>query len=181
MNVERFNCYDKKELNNISNSDNKPVYYLISQEFYGSELHDVINKGEIQEKNTTVVKIDIEDVDNLFEITKEKEEEEEKYVYKIIRIIKQKYLGSNNEFKIDDLIYLDFGMVSFHTKTLDGKIDKISVFPTEIIKKEKILLFSSIVEIKMKALLDLIDENNYLENENYEKIKNYIGFILDGL
>ena len=26
------------------NSINKPVYYLISQDFYGSELYDVLNK-----------------------------------------------------------------------------------------------------------------------------------------
>ena len=39
-------------------------------------------------------------------------------------------------------------MVSFCTKTINGKIDKISVFPTEIIEKEKILLYNSLIEIK---------------------------------
>jgi len=130
------------------NSINKPVYYLISQEFYGCEVYDILNKNDslsgIRKKNTEIIKIDTEDIDNLFEIIKE----EEKYLYKIIRINKQRYLGSSNEFKVGDLIYLDYGMVSFYTKTIHGKIDKISVFPTEIIEKEKILLYNSLIEIK---------------------------------
>jgi hypothetical protein len=121
------------------NSINKPVYYLISQDFYGSELYDVLNKNDclsgIREKNTEIIKIDTEEIDNLFEIIKE----EEKYVYKIIHIIKQ----HNNVFKDGDLIYLDFGMISFYTKTINGKIDKIEVLPTGIIEKEKIILYNS--------------------------------------
>ena len=159
------------------NSINKPVYYLISQEFYGCEVYDILNKNDslsgIRKKNTEIIKIDTEDIDNLFEIIKE----EEKYVYKIIRINKQRYLGSSNEFKVGDLIYLDYGMVSFYTKTINGKIDKISVFPTEIIEKEKILLYNSLIEIKMRALLDLMNDN-YTENEDYEKVKNCINSIL---
>lgn len=157
------------------NSINKPVYYLISQEFYGSELYDVLNKNDclsgIREKNTEIIKIDTEDIDNLFEIIKY---EEEKYLYKIIHIIKQ----HNNVFKDGDLIYLDFGMISFYTKTINGKIDKIEVMPTGIIGKEKIILYNSLIEIKMRALLDLMNDN-YTENEDYEKVKNCINSILD--
>jgi len=157
------------------NSINKPVYYLISQEFYGSELSDVLNKNDslsgIREKNTEIIKIDTEDIDNLFEIIKY---EEEKYLYKIIHIIKQ----HNNVFKDGDLIYLDFGMISFYTKTINGKIDKIEVLPTGIIEKEKIILYNSLIEIKMRALLDLMNDN-YTENEDYEKVKNCINSILD--
>ena len=157
------------------NSINKPVYYLISQEFYGSELYDVLNKNDclsgIREKNTEIIKIDTEDIDNLFEIIKY---EEEKYLYKIIHIIKQ----HNNVFKDGDLIYLDFGMISFYTKTINGKIDKIEVSPTGIIEKEKIILYNSLIEIKMRALLDLMNDN-YTENEDYEKVKNCINSILD--
>jgi len=157
------------------NSINKPVYYLISQEFYGSELYDVLNKNDclsgIREKNTEIIKIDTEDIDNLFEIIKY---EEEKYLYKIIHIIKQ----HNNVFKDGDLIYLDFGMISFYTKTINGKIDKIEVLPTGIIEKEKIILYNSLIEIKMRALLDLMNDN-YTENEDYEKVKNCINSILD--
>jgi hypothetical protein len=157
------------------NSINKPVYYLISQEFYGSELYNVLNKNDclsgIREKNTEIIKIDTEDIDNLFEIIKY---EEEKYLYKIIHIIKQ----HNNVFKDGDLIYLDFGMISFYTKTINGKIDKIEVLPTGIIEKEKIILYNSLIEIKMRALLDLMNDN-YTENEDYEKVKNCINSILD--
>ena len=157
------------------NSINKPVYYLISQDFYGSELYDVLNKNDclsgIREKNTEIIKIDTEDIDNLFEIIKY---EEEKYLYKIIHIIKQ----HNNVFKDGDLIYLDFGMISFYTKTINGKIDKIEVSPTGIIEKEKIILYNSLIEIKMRALLDLMNDN-YTENEDYEKVKNCINSILD--
>jgi len=157
------------------NSYNKPVYYLISQEFYGSELYDVLNKNDclsgIREKNTEIIKIDTENIDNLFEIIKY---EEEKYLYKIIHIIKQ----HNNVFKDGDLIYLDFGMISFYTKTINGKIDKIEVLPTEIIEKEKIILYNSLIEIKMRALLDLMNDN-YTENEDYEKVKNCINYILE--
>ena len=155
------------------NSINKPVYYLISQDFYSSELYDVLNKNDclsgIREKNTEIIKIDTEDIHNLFEIIKE----EEKNLYKIIHINKQ----HNNVFKVGDLIYLDFGMISFYTKTINGKIDKTEVLPTGIIEKEKILLYNSLIEIKMRALLDLMNDN-YTENEDYEKVKNCINSIL---
>ena len=156
------------------NSINKPVYYLISQDFYGSELYDVLNKNDclsgIREKNTEIIKIDTEDIDNLFEIIKE----EGKNLYKIIHINKQ----HKNVFKVGDLIYLDFGMISFYTKTINGEIDKIEVFPTGIIEKEKILLYNSLIKIKMRALLDLMNDN-YIENEDYEKVKNCINSILE--
>jgi hypothetical protein len=155
------------------NSYNKPVYYLISQEFYTTEVYDVLKKNDchsgIREKKTEIIKIDTEEIDNLFEIIKE----EEKYVYKIIHIHKQ----HNDVFKVGDVIYLDFG-ISFYTKTINGKIDKIEIFPTEIIKKEKILLYNYNIEIKMRELLDLMNDN-YTENENYEKVKNCINSILE--
>ena len=69
-------------------------------------------------------------------------------------------------------------MISFYTKTINGKIDKIEVLPTEIIEKEKIILYNSLIEIKMRALLDLMNDN-YTENEDYEKVKNCINSILD--
>ena len=150
------------------------IYYLMSQEFYGFELYDVLNKNDclsgIREKNTEIIKIDTEDINNLFEIIKE----EKKNLYKIIHINKQ----HKNVFKVGDLIYLDFGMISFYTKTINGKIDKIEVLPTEIIEKEKIILYNSLIEIKMKALLDLMNDN-YTENEDYEKVKNCINSILE--
>ena len=149
------------------------IYYLMSQEFYGFELYDVLNKNDclsgIREKNTEIIKIDTEDIDNLFEIIKEEEEK----LYKIIHIIKQ----HKNVFKVGDLIYLDFGMISFYTKTINGKIDKTEIFPTGIIEKEKILLYNSLIDIKMRALLELMNDN-YTENEDYEKVKNCINSIL---
>ena len=68
-------------------------------------------------------------------------------------------------------------MISFYTKTINGKIDKTEVLPTGIIEKEKILLYNSLIEIKMRALLDLMNDN-YTENEDYEKVKNCINSIL---
>jgi hypothetical protein len=155
------------------NSINKPVYYLISQDFYDCEVYDILNKNDCLSgihKKTEIIKIDTEDIDNLFEIIKEEEEEK---LYKIIHIIKQ----HKNVFKVGDLIYLDFGMISFYTKTINGEIDKIEIFPTGIIEKEKILLYNSLIDIKMTALLDLMNEN-YTENEDYEKVKNCINSIL---
>ena len=154
------------------NSINKPVYYLISQDLNGSELYDVLNKNDCLSgihKKTEIIKIDTEDIDNLFEIIKE----EEKYLYKIIHIHKQ----HKNVFKVDDLIYLDFGIISFYTKTINGKIDKTEVLQTEIIEKVKILLYNSIIDIKMRALLDLMNDD-YTENEDYKKVKNCINSIL---
>ena len=87
------------------NSINKPVYYLISQDFYKIDC-----LSGIREKNTEIIKMDTEDIDNLFEIIKE----EKKNLYKIIHIIKQ----HKNVFKVGDLIYLDFGIISFYTKTI---------------------------------------------------------------
>ena len=104
-------------------------------------------------KKTKIIKIDTKDIDNLFEIIKEEEEK----LYKIIHIIKQ----HKNVFKVGDLIYLDFGMI----------------FPTGIIEKEKILLYNSLIDIKMRALLYLMNDN-YTENEDYEKVKNCINSIL---
>ena len=154
------------------NSINKPVYYLISQNFYDCEVYDILNKNDCLSeihKKTEIIKIDTEDINNLFEIIKE----EEKYLYKIIHIIKQ----HKNVFKVGDLIYLDFGMISFYTKTINGKIDKTEILPTRIIEKKKILIYNSLIEIKMKALLDLINDN-YTENKDYEKVKNIINSIL---
>ena len=68
-------------------------------------------------------------------------------------------------------------MISFYTKTINGKIDKTEIFPTGIIEKEKILLYNSLIDIKMRALLDLMNDN-YTENEDYEKVKNCINSIL---
>ena len=160
---------------NTLNMNEDTIYYLMSQEFYGFELYDVLNKNDclsgIREKKTEIIKIDTENIDNLFEIIKY---EEEKNLYKIIHIIKQ----HNNVFKDGDLIYLDFGMISFYTKTINGKIDKTEIFPTGIIEKEKILLYNSLIDIKMRALLDLMNDN-YTENEDYEKVKNCINSILE--
>ena len=151
------------------NSINKPVYYLISQDFYVCEVYGISNKNDCLSGIHKKTKIDTEDIDNLFEIIKEEEEK----LYKIIHIIKQ----HKNVFKVGDLIYLDFGMISFYTKTIDGKIDKPEIFPTGIIEKEKILLYNSLIDIKMRALLDLMNDN-YTENEDYEKVKNCINSIL---
>ena len=111
------------------NSINKPVYYLISH-YNESEVYDILNKNDCLSgihKKTEIIKIDTEDIDNLFEIIKEEK------LYKIIYIIKQ----HKNVFKVGDLIYLDFGMISFYTKTINGKIDKTEIYPTGIIEKKK--------------------------------------------
>ena len=122
---------------------NNTVYYLISQDFCDCELMDVINKKNvlscIKEKNTEAIKIDIADIDNLFEVIKE-----EDYVYKIIHIHKhQKNFG---QFKVGDTIYVDQGMISFYSKKKNGEINEISIFSTKIIKKEEILLQNSFDE-----------------------------------
>ena len=141
---------------------NKQVYYLLSQEYSGYI-------SEIREKDAEILKIDTEEIVNLFEVIKN---EEERNAYTIIYIHKQ----DRSVFKVGNVIYLDFGMVSFYTKNINGKMDKIEVFPTEIIEKGKIALYNSRVEIKMKALIDLINDTN-IENENYEKVKNCINSI----
>ena len=150
---------------------NKQVYYLLSQDYYSSD--DVQNKtnylSEIREKDAEIIKIDTEEITNIFEVIKN---EEERNAYTIIHIHKQ----DRNVFTVGNVIYLDFGMVSFYTKNINGKIDKIEVIPTEIIEKGKIALYNSRVEIKMKALIDLINDTN-IENEHYEKVKNCINSI----
>ena len=152
---------------------NKQVYYLLSQDYYGSEIFDIQNKtdylSEIREKDVEIIKIDTEEITNIFEVIKN---EEERNAYTIIYIHKQ----DRSVFKVGNVIYLDFGMVSFYTKDINGKTDKIEVLPTEIIEKGKIALYNSRVEKKMKALIDLINDTN-IENENYEKVKNCINSI----
>ena len=145
---------------------NKQVYYLLSQDYYSSESNYL---SEIREKDAEIIKIDTEEITNIFEVIKN---EEERNAYTIIYIHKQ----DRSVFTVGNVIYLDFGMVSFYTKNINGKIDKIEVLPTEIIEKGKIALYNSRVEIKMKALIDLINDIN-IENENYEKVKNCINSI----
>jgi len=122
---------------------NNQVYYLISQDFYDCEIMDVLNKNNvlscIKEKNTKAIEIDIEDVDNLFEVLNEKDN-----VYKIIHI--HKHQQNHGKFEVGDTIYVDLGIISFYTKKINGEINEISVFPTKIIKKEEILLYNSNVE-----------------------------------
>lgn len=116
---------------------NNQIYYLISQDFHNCELMDIINKNNvlsyIEDKNTNAVKINVKEIDNLFEVINE-----ENNVYKIIRIHKQS--KTQYQFKIDDIIYVSGGMISFYTKKINGEIDEISVFPTKIVKKEEIIL-----------------------------------------
>jgi putative glycerol-1-phosphate prenyltransferase len=94
--------------------------------------------------------------------------------------------GSPNQFskEADALLYLSLlsgrnpkYLIEEHVNSaLTIKKSKIEVLPTEIIEKGKILLYNSRVEIKMKALIDLINDTN-IENENYEKVKNCINSI----
>ena len=104
---------------------NKQVYYLLSQDYYSSD--DVQNKtnylSEIREKDAEIIKIDTEEITNIFEVIKN---EEERNAYTIIYIHKQ----DRSVFKVGNVIYLDFGMVSFYTKDINGKTDKIEVLPT---------------------------------------------------
>ena len=72
---------------------NTQIYYLISQDFYACEIIDVLNKNDIlsciKEKNTEAIKINMADIDNLFEVIKK-----ENNVYIIIHIHKhQKNFG----------------------------------------------------------------------------------------
>ena len=117
------------------NKDNTPIYYLISQDFYTCEIIDVLTKNDvlscIKEKNTEAIKIDIADIDNLFEVI-----EKENNVYIIIHI--HKYQKNFGKFKVGNTIYFDNGMISFYTKKNNGEIDEVSIFPTKIIKKEEI-------------------------------------------
>ena len=114
---------------------NTPIYYLISQDFYACEIIDVLTKNDvlscIKEKNTEAIKIDIADIDNLFEVI-----EKENNVYIIIHI--HKYQKNFGKFKVGNTIYFDNGMISFYTKKNNGEIDEVSIFPTKIIKKEEI-------------------------------------------
>ena len=124
---------------------NTPIYYLISQNFYACEIIDVLNKNDIlsciKEKNTEAIKIDMADIDNLFEVIKK-----ENNVYTIIHIHKhQKNFG---KFKVGNTLYFDNGMISFYTKKNNGEIDEVSIFPTKIIKKEEILLHNLEVDLK---------------------------------
>ena len=95
------------------NKDNTPIYYLISQDFYTCEIIDVLTKNDvlscIKEKNTEAIKIDIADIDNLFEVI-----EKENNVYIIIHI--HKYQKNFGKFKVGNTIYFDNGMISFYTK-----------------------------------------------------------------
>jgi hypothetical protein len=171
-----------KELDYVSNVSfadkminpyNLQVYYLISQDFYSSEIIDVLNKNDVLTKikniNTEVINIDMMEINNLFEVIKE-----ENNVYKIICIIKHSEI--QNKFEVGDLIYLDGSMISFYTKN-NGEINNISCLPTEIIEKEKILFCDYTIERKMSELLDLINSKN-IHNENYEKVKSVIDSIL---
>ena len=81
------------------------------------------------------------DIDNLFEVIKK-----ENNVYIIIHIHKhQKNFG---KFNVGNILYFDNGMISFHTKKINSEIDEVSIFPTKIIKKEKILLHNLEVDLK---------------------------------
>ena len=124
---------------------NTPIYYLISQDFYACEIIDVLTKNDvlscIKEKNTEAIKIDIADIDNLFEVI-----EKENNVYIIIHI--HKYQKNFGKFKVGNTIYFDNGMISFYTKKNNGEIDEVSIFPTKIIKKEEILLHNLEVDLK---------------------------------
>lgn len=126
---------------------NNQIYYLISQDYYSTDFLDETqcNKSNvlscIKNKNTEIVEIDIEDIDNLFEVIKEKDN-----VYKIINIHKHKVCGG--KFEVGDIIYEDFGMISFYTKNPQGNIDKIAIYPTIICKKEEIILYNSDVELE---------------------------------
>ena len=119
---------------------NTPIYYLISQDFYACEIIDVLTKNDvlscIKEKNTEAIKIDIADIDNLFEVI-----EKENNVYIIIHI--HKYQKNFGKFKVGNTIYFDNGMISFYTKKNNGEIDEVSIFPTKIIKKEEIVFYET--------------------------------------
>ena len=115
------------------------VFYLISQDYYNNELMDIINKNNvlshINEKNLKPVEIDVDEIDNLFELI-----EEGNNAYKIIYIHKHQRI--HDKFNVGDIIYMDYGMVSFYTKTeTNGKLDKIAIYPTKIAKKEDIILY----------------------------------------
>lgn len=124
---------------------NIPIYYLISQDFYACKIIDVLTKNDvlscIKEKNTEAIKINIADIDNLFEVI-----EKENNVYIIIHI--HKYQKNFGKFKVGNTIYFDNGMISFYTKKNNGEIDEVSIFPTKIIKKEEILLHNLEVDLK---------------------------------
>jgi hypothetical protein len=129
---------------------NCPVYYLISKEYYDNEIMHWLYKNNIlswiREKDTEPVdteplEIDTVDIDNLFEVLKEEREREGDNVYKIIHIHKNQEICG--KFKVGDTIYLGGGMLSFYTKKINGEIDEVALFQTEIIKKEKITLYYS--------------------------------------
>lgn len=111
----------------------KEVYYLISQDYYDNEIMDVIKKNDILSKinEKETIEIDMEEIENVFEVMEEE-------VYRIIRIHK-----NEGKFKVGNKIYVDYGMISFYTKKMNGEIDEISVFPMKIIKKERILFYNS--------------------------------------
>ena len=124
------------------------VYYLISHDYYSDEIDDVINKVDIFseiENNEEATELDINDVENVFEITQEESG------FKIYRI--HKIMKTQGRFAVGDIIYFEGGMIEFCTKKPNGEIDQICCYPTRVFEKEKIILCTSeTIEIHLKYI-----------------------------
>ena len=110
------------------------IYYLVS-EYFGNECVF---------ENTTC--IDPTHVANLFEVVKTSD-----VSYKIIKIIKNK-----DDYEVNDIIYVDVGMLAFYTKYENGKINKSTINSTTILEKNKITLFCEEIDDTVDKLIDLI-------------------------
>ena len=149
------------------NIQTQQIYYLLSQE----NKQEKSNHKQIMSKYKFV---DTSHMDNLFKVI-----QVDNNAYKIIKIYKNNSL--HDEFKINDIIYFDGGMVSFYTKDNDEKMNKIECFTTELIKKEKITLFDKLIDTKINELIDLIGEletkyNDCVIDPKYNDIKIALNF-----
>ena len=149
------------------NIQTQQIYYLLSQE----NKQEKSNHKQIMSKYKFV---DPSHMDNLFKVI-----QVDNNAYKIIKIYKNNSL--HDEFKINDIIYFDGGMVSFYTKDNDEKMNKIECFTTVLIKKEKITLFDKLIDTKINELIDLIGEletkyNDCVIDPKYNDIKIALNF-----
>jgi hypothetical protein len=149
------------------NIQTQQIYYLLSQE----NKQEKSNHKQIMSKYKFV---DPSHMDNLFKVI-----QVDNNAYKIIKIYKNNSL--HDEFKINDIIYFDGGMVSFYTKDNDEKMNKIECFTTVLIKKEKITLFDKLIDTKIDELIDLIGEletkyNDCVIDPKYNDIKIALNF-----
>ena len=144
---------------------NERVYYLLSQE--GENVY-----SDHALKMSKYRFIDPDHMNNFFEVIKVNFN-----AYKIVKIYKNE--GLSGKFNVDDIIYFDEGMISFCTKNHDNKIDQCECFPTALIEKEKVTLFSEEIEETIDKLINLILNN---KDKNDDKcINNKYDDIFDAL